>query len=216
METYGASLVIVEEVYKAMEGFIKHLAHRFCNDDIMFEYDELCGDLNEELVKGMRYYAGKISDIEQLKAVLRRCLDNRIAELRHRHYGTHRVKARLNISIDIDFDVDVIDIPYIETLCVDDANPEILVESYERVEKTRNLLSDVSRRVFDACIFGNNRLAIIAWLSALRRSAVKPHAIAYLRPWMIVESLGISEPEVKKAFTEISNAYQEVCSDSHR
>lgn len=208
-----------EDIYEAMIKFVYHLARRYANEDLMFQMDELVGELMLELVKGVKYYSSKSLSMEQMKAVLRRMLDNRISELRHRHYGTHRIHAKFTLSLEIDlYDdddggmVEPVGVLFQERVTDSDLAPDpaSVFSSLERVNATRALLSEEAARVFDACIFGDDRLAMFMWLSSVRASSVRKNGIVSLKPWIVADALMMSELEVKKAFSQIRRAYDEV------
>jgi len=194
-------------IYIEMEKFVYYLAARYANEDLDFHMDELVGELMLELVKGINYYQDKNLPLEQLKAILRRCLDNRIAELRHKTYGTYRFKALISISIEGELYDDGIEsqIPH------PDPTPEVIYDSLDRVNRTRNRLSISAQEVFDACIYGQARLVLLVWLSSIR-SKYSGNSV-HIKPWIIAESLGMDETLVKRAFTEIRKAYQEICDE---
>lgn len=207
------------EIIAQMEGFVKHLAGRVASDtgDVLFTFDELVGELNEELVKGIRYYEKKglafdSDGTEQLKALLRRMMDNRIAELRHKYYGTHRVHAKFNISIEME--LDIYEDGSLEETIPDESSPspEDILLSLDRVNRTRAKLSPMAKTVFDACLKGNVRLDQLMLLSAIRAKTVgsKPKVA---RPAIVADALMEDERLVRRMFKEISNAYQEVCSE---
>lgn len=217
MKTTQASLVSVDMVCEAMKGFVVYLAKRWEDEEKVMDFsvDDLIGELQLELVKSAQHYISKGLSDGQMKAVLRRCLDNRIAELRHRYFGTHRFKATLNISIEMVFDSSAEDDDHELNLPDPDAMmPEPLYMSYERVELTRNRLTDNARKVFDACIFGDSRLTMMVFLATKRLCSRKPNSSAKLKPWVIAETLDMKERDVRSAFKEISSVYSEVCGDN--
>ena len=206
----NASLISIEVIYQELIGFVYHMAKRFCSDDYM-NFEDIVGELNLELVKGYQYYSGKILDLEQFKAVLRQMIAFRIGELRHKQFGTHRIKARMNISIELDIigDDDGRDLSDIipDRYC---GQPEDLCQSSELVEAVKCRISPIAQRVMDAVCSGNGNLAMLVFLSTVRACSGKPGAHSKIKPWMLAEVLSVSEPEVRKAFTEIRNALESV------
>ena len=77
-----------EEVYEALERFVHHLALQKANGAVLMDRDELTGELFEEMVKGYNHYGHLPKG--QLLAVIRKMMDNRIAELTYKYYLTHR------------------------------------------------------------------------------------------------------------------------------
>lgn len=212
-----------DEVYLELEKFVHYLAGRNANpSNTMMEYDEIVGELMLEMVKGMRAYPHLEKD--NLKAVIRRMMDNRVSELRYRFYATHRAAENKMISIDVEVNVsdaaqlDVLHplVDYGETPVeelIEDigSNPADIYESADRVRITRTLLSPVARQVFDAVVYGNNMLATLVWLSTQRASCVFKSSEVNVKPWHIADALRLDERVVKEAFKEIKTTYMEVC-----
>lgn len=212
------------EVYDKLEKFIWYLAYTNQDpDNIMMEVDEIVGELMLELAKGLKYYDGLPS--EQLLAVLRRMMDNRISELRFRYYVSgRRIPVNMTVSLDIG-DSDERDGRGVvgfsngnggishELVSKNDSSPESLVESMERVLEVRHKLTDVSQMVFDAVVFGNNQLSEIMFLSAVRAAAVFKNKSIKIKPQHIADALLMDEKDVRRAFKEIQFAYAEVCCD---
>lgn len=200
----------VEELTEALIGFVHHLASRYCNPNVvMFEYDELVGELFLELVKGWNYYNPKDLPKEQMLALVRRMLDNRIAELRHKHYGTHRGIALSNLSIDADTEGSGLVEEELEDKTT--SGPEDITVSNARVSEVYERLTDASRMVFEAVIKGSSqRLSALVKLSSIRACAVSNGRIT-IKPWIVADALLVDEESVKKSFREIRQVYAEVC-----
>jgi hypothetical protein len=198
-----------KKLYVELEKFVYYLAWGSSNpNNILMEAEEIVGELLEELVKGMKHYPN-LPHLEKVK-VLKTMLDHRMGELKYRFYGTHRKAAILNVSLEQDLTSD-------NDETGDDivANDELGVEeahaSKERVALTRALLSSNSKRVFDAVVFGNKRLEDIMRLSAIRSTTVYANPIMSLKCWQVAEALVLTNAQVEQAFTEIREAYTEVC-----
>jgi len=200
----------IEEIITGMKKFVFYLAHQNQDDLIGMEFDDIVQELQIELIKGVNYYAGKNMNINQLHAVLRRMLDNRISELKYRYYVTYRKNFKIQVSIDIELD---------EHNGTMRQNPEKLLilknltahedisekcESSDRVCATRKKLSPISKRIFDAIILSDDEII---------RSIHNPNADKHLKYHKVAEALGISERIVKSSFLEIRNAYKEVCEE---
>jgi hypothetical protein len=210
-----------DSVYVELEKFVRYLAGRNANpNNTMMEYDEIVGELMLEMVKGIRAYPDL--PMNQLKAVIRRMMDNRIGELRYRFYTTHRSAENKMISLSILVNVNDEDqLSYntptgiqhpVEELIEDEgADPSTLLDSKERVQETRENLSLTALRVFDAVIYGNNMLAKILLLSSMRASYVFGSRTTVMKPWHIADALHLSLEEVKGAIKEIKYVYAEVC-----
>jgi hypothetical protein len=171
----------------------------------MMAYDELLGDLTEELLKGLAYYADKPDN--ELEAAVRQVLLNRIGELKHKHYNTHRKAQNHSLSLDAELDGDL---TVGESVEDDTSRPERILDSRDRVINTRNKLSSQAREVFDAVIFGDDRLNVQIQMGIMRSNAIFKEPKIYLKSWQIADALNFTDQEVKVAFREIQRAYAEV------
>jgi len=204
------SLIDIDIVYEKIVRFIYYMARRYCSDDMM-GYDDIVGDLLEEFVKGYRYYEGKIDNIGAFTAVIRQMMAFRIAELRHKQFGTHRIRARMNISIELELVGDEGDTDLTETIPdIDCGQPEELCESMELVEEVKRRISPIAQQVMDMVCSGDKRLTALIFVATMRACGSKPNSHSKIKPWMLAEILSVSEPEVRKAFSEIRNALQEI------
>lgn len=202
----------LSEAYEQLEPFMIYLAGRYCNDDIMFNFDELFGELQLELVKGFQHYyeTGKITDLDQLFAVLRKMMDNRIAELRYKHYSTHRGLAKLNISIDLQLSLETDEADMVEVIPdINTPDPEQMALSKDRLVQVWNKLSPKAQQVMNIVVNGSQRLDMLLQLLALR--SIGSNKIVKLRPAIVANALMENTKSVEKAFKEIKNAYEEIC-----
>ena len=216
-ETQECKFSNVEEWHTEMIKFVHYLAGR--NPGLAVEYDDIVGELMLELVKGVQSYPELPH--EQLKAVLRRMMDNRISELKYRFHVTHRKQALFDISLSLDISIRDAKklgaghcegegaIP-VEELIAGGDDPAEIFESKERVRAVRKQLSPISKSVFDSLILGNSMLAQVVWLSSMRASVVFGSRAVKVRPWHIADALHMDEKEVKIALKDIKRAYQEV------
>ena len=210
IKTMDASLISIENIYQELVGFVYHMANRFQSDDLL-DFEEIVAELNLEIVKGYKYYSGKILDLEQFKACLRQMLAFRIGELRHKQFGTHRIKARMNISIELELIGDDGDSDLTET--IPDAyaeNPECLCESAELVEEVKRRISPIAQQVMDVVCSGDKKLTALIFVATVRACGSKPNSHSKIKPWQVAEVLNIPEREARKAFCEIRKALQEV------
>jgi hypothetical protein len=180
-----------------LTGFVKFLAGQNQNPDCVgMEYDDLISELLLELVKSHDRY--KDLPEGQYKAIMRRICDNRISELKYRHYVTHRKESVSNISLDLE----------IVMSCRSEENVVGVVESNERVAETRKRLSPTSQLVFDAVIVDEDEVLANIFKVAAKRSTRKPSDI--LKTWQVAEATGMEVKAIDKAFREIKRAYREV------
>jgi len=160
-----------------------------------------------ELAKGLQHYEDLPDD--ELDAVIRRMMDNRISELKYKFYKTHR-KIEISDSSYVSLE-DYIDY---QTLKSDRPDAEDIADSKHRVQVTREELSPIAKRVFDALIFGNKRLNAELKLSNKRANSVYKNHKVRVRPHHVADALLISEKQVIKSYNEIREVYQEVCRGS--
>ena len=208
MDNYGVLEDMATDklsIYNELKAFVYWLAHNNCNGNVtLMEFEEVAGELFLEVAKGLEHYSHIPAD-EQVK-VIKRMLDNRLGELKYRHYCTHRKEGLNALSIDNHGDDE-----NEETLNIrSEADTETLCESSARVTDTRSLLSPTAQKVFDAIIYGHEDLQIQIWLSTLRASAVyKTHKVQ-MRSWHIADALKMDERKVRAAMAEIRDAYNTV------
>lgn len=208
-ESQDKFTIVESELYAKLRKVVNWLAYSNQNpNNIMMSYDELVSELSEELVKGLQHYADK--PIDELEALIRTILSNRIGELKHKHYNTHRKAQNYQLSLDAEIDGDI---TIGESVQDDASRPESILASRERVKATRRRLSHTSQQVFDAVIFGDDRLSIQIALGIMRSNHVFKEPKVYLKTWQIADALGIEDGAVKAAFREIKQAYSEVLND---
>lgn len=194
---------LTEQMYEQLIAFVKWLSsNSVSGESVMMDYDEIVGELMLELVKGCRHYSHLSKD--KLAAVLRRMMDNRISELRYRYYKTHRIAERT---------MEDLYSKEHEALLPSYVSVEELVESNELVHSVRERISDKAKIVFDALIFGNERMSEFVRLSEMRRIASgKPSSKhVKLTKSIVANSTVLSERDVYAAYREIRLAYREVC-----
>lgn len=194
-----------EEVFHELEKFVSWVSWNNSEPgaETMMDYDELSGELFLEVAKGIKHYGGKLP-LDQLKAVIRKMVDNRIFELKFRYHCTHRKLGGLNISLDIE---------QIGFPVSDSCNVEELYDSGERIGTLSSALSPRAKRVFDAVIFGDERLGNQIKLSAIRANFVHRNPSIRIRTHLLSEALYMSEREVRSAINEIKRKYAEVMND---
>lgn len=193
----------IEQTYVRLVKLAYWMAGNNANqNNVMMSFDEIVGELLLEIVKGVKHYED-LPDNE-LDAVIRKMMDNRISELKYRYYKTHR-KDELSLTVSLsDGDEWLNEIEGDES--VDD-----IISSKHRVQETRTKLSDIAKEVFDALIFGNKRLSDMLKLSNMRGKAVYKNHKMRIKPYHVADALMISEAQVVKSYKEIRDAYQEVC-----
>jgi len=197
-----------EQTYVRLVKFAYWLAGNNQNQHcVLLSYDEIVGELLLELAKGLQHYEDLPDD--ELDAVIRRMMDNRISELKYRFYKTHR-KVELENNEFWSWD----DCSEWENSVEGKPDAEDIADSKRRVQATREKLSPIAKRVFDALIFGNKRLNVELKLSNKRANSVYKNHKVRVRPHHVADALLISEKQVIKSYNEIREVYQEVCRGS--
>jgi hypothetical protein len=194
-----------EEVIANLVKLVYWLANENKNpDNVMMSFDEIVGELFVEVVKGLDRY--KDLPQNELEAVIRRMMDNRISELKYRYYITHR-KHENSLTVAL---ADAEDDPDEFLLSDQQYNPASISTSLERVRQTRGSLSNTAQKVFDVLIFGDERLNQQLRVSTMRARFVYKDFKVIIRPHHVADALLISEKEVLSAYDEIRSAYAKV------
>ncbi len=194
-----------EQTYVRLVKFAYWLAGNNQNQhSVMLNFDEIVGELLLELAKGLQHYEDLPDD--ELDAVIRRMMDNRISELKYRFYKTHR-KVELEANEFWSWD----DCSEWENSVEGSPDAEDIAESKHRVKATREKLSPIARRVFDALIYGDDRLNQQLQISNMRASTIYKNHKVSVRPHHVADALLISEKQVTQSYDEIREVYQDVC-----
>ena len=192
---------LIEDLWDDIHRFIRYLAAKNATGEILMDEDEISGELMLELVKGVQYYADRKMSRSAMLAVLRKMMDNRIAELRHRYYGTHRKSAASNISLDDTYGGS--DDP-ISEIIPDDFDVEEYTDSGIYVNEVRVRLSPIARIVFDTIVEdSDDRLGAFIRLATVRRRTVS--GSVKITQSMVANASIISIREVRRAYDEIVN-----------
>lgn len=190
------------DLYEELSRFVYWLSWRECDvNNVMMEFEDLSQELFLELTKGLKHYSTLPSS--EKKKVLKTMMDNRIKELKHRYYSTHRARGNNVVSLDDDY-----------AMVSDAENSE---ESLDNMQDLRMKLSPIALEVLDAILYRNPRTSKIIELSRIRyenhiptrgRQNVCPWHV--IQPWHVVEICGKPLKAVKEAFLEIEKAWLEV------
>ena len=181
-------------MYSELENFMHWLAWENVDDNnIMMNHDDIFGELQLEFVKSLQHY----SDLpkKQFINVTKRMFDNRISELKYKHYRTHRRLAGNMMSIDDEF---------IEDLLPDMFDLEAYVEIKDFVECIREQLSGLDLDIFDILYYGDERLTELLKLAGMRSSyAYSGRGTIRRKAWHIADILVISITKVKTSLSHI-------------
>lgn len=216
------SMVDRFDMMSKLSKFVWFLVWNNCNEDhACMNSDDLASELNLELVKGINAYP--CLPEEQLMAVLKRMLDNRVAELIHRFYGTHRKAEKVTISFEVELSCPdgSFEQEYVSDMTTGEyypsgvtPTPEELYASKERVERTKQKLQPMARRVLDYVLNdSNDRLDMVLRLSMIRAQSKFSSPHVEIKPRHVAEAMCLPERTIKQAFKEISSAYMEVISE---
>lgn len=199
---------LCQTMYEVLNGFVHWLSAQNNNDDnIMMSAEEIAGELFLEIVKGCNYYCGKGLSQERLEAILRKMMDNRVSELRYKHYVTHRKLAQTNVSLDSDEGAEIPLEEYVED--PDAALPDSLMESGSLVSEIRSHISDNGRKVFDAVLYDpDGRTGKFLKLSNLRAKAVGRNGRVKITKDVVSNAAVLSMRNVNLAYGEIRDALE--------
>lgn len=219
-----------QEVFDELDGFVKYLAGtRQRPDDVLMSADELMSELYEEMVKGFQTY-GHLPQGE-LIAVLKRMMDNRVAELVYRYFVTHRgegVNARsLSTQYDSDTEEDAATVRMHEQQAFSieaeisvvigtriSIDPSVIYESRDRVLRTRECLSRDAKKVFDVIMESHPLLEQHIKLAGMRASFVyKGAGTVKVQDWQVADVLQLDVKKVRRLFTEIKETYEDICNE---
>lgn len=213
-----------EELYEHLEKFVHYLSHEKANGAFLMDAEEIAGELFVEMVRGYQQY-GHLPEGELL-AVVRKMMDNKISDLVYRYYVTHRKHNNSAFSlssgsVDRGYKVDnsnrgeaLDQLLYRATWtsCPAPSNLEEIIDSKERVDETFEALSKSARRVLFALLYGCPGVTSQVELSGKRASHIfkVPNRPVKIKPWHVAEALDMEETEVRRAFLEIREAYEEI------
>lgn len=183
----------------SLEKLVRYLANlNVNNENIMMSYDDIVSELNEEIIKGLRYYSKRNLPDDDILNLLRRMCYNRIGELKYRYYVTGRKSEVNSLSLDLEIEVEIY---------TDEGDPEELFDSSSRVNNTYSVLrSEAAKRIFETIILGKEFSSGVPDPDNKRiynhMSVVDIAAIA-----------GLTTREAGAGIREIKNAYSKVVRD---
>jgi hypothetical protein len=170
------------EYYDELVNFMHWLAHKHTDDNkALMNHDDIFGELQLEFVKSLNHY-GELPRKEFIN-VTKRMFDNRIGELRHKYYGTHRGIPGIMASLDDSFLDDITS----DDFCVED-----FVESTNFVADIRSELRGIALKIFNMLIYGDERLTELLRLAGMRSSSVfSSRGTIRVKAWHIADVLTI-------------------------
>lgn len=188
----------LQKIYDDIRKFVRYLAGRNADsNNIMLQSEEIEGELWVEFAKGIKRYGNLPHD--ELLAVIRRMMDNRIAELRYKYYLTHRSIYNHMENEDIS---DIIGVGS----CVDAVDPETYCIAHDTVEHIAAQLSENARKIFVAIVYGDERITDQCVLAGMRKAYVyKGGGTVRLTPNIVSKALALDIGSVKESLREIKN-----------
>lgn len=186
----------VEELHARLDKFIKWLAYRRASGHILMQADELEGYMYEELVHGWQYYGKRGLSTGALLAVVRRMLDNRIGELVHRFYKTHRSVEATMMNLD-----DCVSM-------ADGVSMEERVRSSEKFDKFWNMLDEQEQDIVAALLNFDNRVRQQVILRGYRRSYVFASCVVRIDSSLIADALHYSRTDARHLWSSIRRKWR--------
>lgn len=185
---------IALELYDGLVDFMHWLAWKNVDDNkALMNHEDIFGELQVEFVKSLRAY-GNLPTGEFMR-VTKRMFDNRISELKHKYYGTHRGIPGIIASIDATFFDEIISDGFVL---------EDYIESKDFVEDVRNELCDGELEIFDMIVYGDERLTEMLRLVGMRSSFVySSRGTVRIKAWHIADVLSISVIEARRHLSTI-------------
>jgi hypothetical protein len=175
-----------------LENLVKYLAVLNVNDkNIMMSVDDIVSELNEEILKGLKYYENKHYADDDMVNILKRMCYNRISELRYRYYVTCRRKEVTSISLDMEIEFEV---------STDEGNPEQLFESSVRVSETSNMLNtEAAKKIFETIIM-NKQFATTNNKKVYNQFRVEDIAVA---TGLSLQDAAVGIREIKEIYAKV-------------
>jgi DNA-directed RNA polymerase specialized sigma24 family protein len=188
----------LEQLCEHLRKYVLWLSYRRQTNSVMLGQDDLADDLWEEVIKGWLYYKDKGLQDEQLLAVIRQMLDNRVGELVHRYHGTHREAG--NTYVDLD-DVQSVDL--------DALDPQDAVEQDQHVRQFLESLEPHEMEVVCAILYPDARMGQAVGLASIRRGFVFDNPAISVGPDLMSSVLHIDLKEVKRRWHIIRRKWRE-------
>lgn len=193
----------IEDLYNRLHRYIGWLAYTKSSDaNVLTQSDELEGELLAEMVYGYQYYKDQKLEDDDLLYVIKRMLDNRIGELIHRFYGTHR---QAEATID-DYD-GLISEPDSGAV-----SPEEYVEAAELVQGFYDILTVDELDIVHVLINQDQRIARRIRLIGIRKTFVYKEPVVTINADLVADALHRGRSEVRALWCSIRSkwrAYEE-------
>jgi hypothetical protein len=197
MKTQEEPKTFEEQVMKRLEGLVVYLANLNNNDDnVMMSAEDIISELNEEIIKGLKYYAKENKTVDDVVNLLKRMCYNRIGELRYRYYLTYRRHEKTSISLEVNLTFDI---------STDEGNPEKLFDSSVRVSRTLEMLNTKEARLIFKKIIVEKQFASADTDSVYNHMCVED----------IARITGLTPREASIGIREIKSVYAEVVNNDN-
>lgn len=211
----------VEALYDKLKGYVRWLASkRSSPSNVLMSAQELEGELNAEIVFGFMYYQGRVGGMDEMVKVVKRMLHNRVGELVHRFYGTHRSAEKGMRSLeesggtmsDIFSHGDDVDL-LADTIPEPQPGPLDQTIANESLAEFWGMLDDDERRMVSAVIYPDRRMRAQIRLRSWRRSHVFQRCTVTLDCALVAEALHMDIDYAKVIWRSIRQKWRESHND---
>lgn len=193
-----------DTVVSQVQDLVHYLAWNYDDQNTpLMDHDELAGELFLEVAKAIKRYSHL--PYNQLLALIKTMMNNRLSELKYKYYMTHRGAISNGRQFRL---VDELEDDEPGTVPVGGDNPEIIVEGRLFVEAFLGELSDTARLVASTVIYGNELLSLHVSMAGIRASYVYQNngKTIEIQPWHVARALDLDVSVVEAAFDEIRTA----------
>lgn len=216
----------VEELYERLHDYIHWLAHeenRTNNLHFLLSPEDVAGELFCELVVIWQHYEDRDDlDADTLIRIVKASLDNRIGDLIYTWHVTYRKDDARNVTLDIRYldsgsPVDPEDFSeeylprydYYVRMADYTPDPDDLVESKQRVRRFMRELTAPERKIVDAILGMDERLARQAKLVGTRKAFVyKSGGTVTLKSSLVADALHIDRKECSRLWGRIRKKWR--------
>jgi len=178
-----------DQLYDRLTKYMWWMSHRCATGHILMQVDELYAELCVELVAGWERYGPQDLPANELLAVVRTMLWNRIYELRQRFWSTHRCVEGGMLRL--------------EDEVVGEDSPATLTDSALRVDKFISSLTAEELEMLKAIMFPDYRVGQQIRLRAMRRSFVFETTTIKLDYRLMAEALHWPIDKAKRVWKQL-------------
>lgn len=192
-----------QTLYDGIIRYVKWLAGHRSSDHILMQPDELEGELLYECWKGWLHYGERDLTEGELKAIVRKMMDNRIGELYARYYHTHR-KHEAHL-----LDIDDEDVLIVNTDLSMENSAATYVDSCERFAMFVSSLTDDEYDVVRAVLQPDFRIYQQVMLESWRKKFVyNGREVITITPNMVANALHMDKKYVKHLWENVRQKWR--------